>query len=301
MYFLILGSVKDIHAARIKNTLTQRGFRAEYLDTSLFPSQISISWQPRDGDGWIVLENGIKLNFKEIKSIFWRSFNNVGIPNLKDSYQRNLAYNDAMSTIRTFMQGTEINWINSWQAYQFHKEKPLQLSKVKSIGVNIPDTLITNEQASVLEFYRQRSQVIFKPVYGGAHAKFLNQDYLTEERLKLALKTAPITLQEYIPGTNIRTYCLGKKIYSAEIRSNSLDFRQDINARLIPLELPAEIEEQSFKIAAALGLKWTAIDWRLTPAGEYFFLEANPSPMFIHFEQQTNYPITSAIIDLLTL
>ncbi len=143
--------------------------------------------------------------------------------------------------------------------------------------------------------------MIFKPVYGGAHAKFLNQEYLTEERLKLALKTAPITLQEYIHGTNIRTYCIGKKIYSAEIRSNSLDFREDINARLIPLELPAEIEEQSFKIAAALGLKWTAIDWRLTPAGEYFFLEANPSPMFIHFEQETNYPITSAIIDLLAV
>ena len=93
---------------------------------------------------------------------------------------------------------------------------------------------------------------------------------------------------------------IGKRIYSAEIRSQSLDFRTDKNAQLIPLELPEEIQQQSFKIAAALELKWTAIDWRLTPAGKYFFLEANPSPMFVHFEQQTNYPITEAIINLLT-
>jgi D-alanine-D-alanine ligase-like ATP-grasp enzyme len=46
-------------------------------------------------------------------------------------------------------------------------------------------------------------------------------------------------------------------------------------------------------------LEWTAIDWRLKPTGEYVFLEANPSPMFIHFERQTNFPITQKLVNLL--
>jgi hypothetical protein len=47
-------------------------------------------------------------------------------------------------------------------------------------------------------------------------------------------------------------------------------------------------------------LEWTAIDWRLTEAGEYVFLEANPSPMFLHFEQQTGFPITQQLVQQLT-
>jgi hypothetical protein len=46
-------------------------------------------------------------------------------------------------------------------------------------------------------------------------------------------------------------------------------------------------------------LEWTAIDWCLKPTGEYVFLEANPSPMFLHFEQQTGFPITQELVKLL--
>ena len=111
---------------------------------------------------------------------------------------------------------------------------------------------------------------------------------------------SPVTLQEYIPGTNIRTYVIGNSIYSAEIRTNSLDFREDRDAKLIPIDLPESIQNQCFRIAQALYLKWTAIDWRLSPTGDYFFLEANPSPMFLYFEQQTQFPITDKLVELLT-
>lgn len=46
-------------------------------------------------------------------------------------------------------------------------------------------------------------------------------------------------------------------------------------------------------------LEWTAIDWHLKLTGEYVFLEANPSPMFLHFEQQTKFPITESLVNLL--
>ena len=138
-----------------------------------------------------------------------------------------------------------------------------------------------------------------KPVYGGAHARILTESHLEPKRLKLALSLSPVTFQEYIPGTNIRTYAISDSVYAAEIRSNSIDFREDAEAELIPVELPKAIQQQCFEIAKALYLDWTAIDWRKTPAGEYFFLEANPSPMFIHFEQKTGFPITKELVKLL--
>ena len=108
-----------------------------------------------------------------------------------------------------------------------------------------------------------------------------------------------MTIQEYIPGTNIRTYAIADSVYSAEIRSSSVDFREDLGAELIPIELPESIQKQSLAIAKSFMLEWTAIDWRVKPTGEYVFLEANPSPMFIHFERQTGFPITEKLVSLL--
>jgi glutathione synthase/RimK-type ligase-like ATP-grasp enzyme len=210
-----------------------------------------------------------------------------------------IVFNEAMSVLRTLTQAGSTIWINSWQAYQFHKEKPLQLRKVKEIGVEIPATLISNDAEQVIEFCQSQSSTIFKPVYGGTHTQLVTDFHLDPERLRLALRLSRVTIQEYIPGTNIRSYVIGNCVYSAEIRSNSIDFRADEDAELIPVELPESVRQQCSAITQALMLKWTAIDWRITPQGKYVFLEANPSPMFLHFEHQTGFPITQNLVKLL--
>jgi glutathione synthase/RimK-type ligase-like ATP-grasp enzyme len=299
MNILILGNDSDIHAAHLKEILIKTGATVDYLDTCLFPTQLCISWQPDTLTGYLTLPEGRLLNFQDIHSVFWRNFSGVEIPPLKNPEQQQVAFNDAMSTLRTLIQACPARWINSWQAYQFHKEKPLQLSKVKQIGLTIPETLISNSPEQVSEFVLARKKVIFKPVYSGAHTQFVTQEHLEPQRLNRVLSISPVTIQEYIPGTNIRSYVIGDSVYSAEIRSGCLDFREDSQAELIPIELPESVRQQCIAIARALMLDWTAIDWRLKPTGEYIFLEANPSPMFLHFERQTGFPITTKLVDLL--
>ncbi|MDJ0796502.1 MAG: hypothetical protein QNJ51_06650 [Calothrix sp. MO_167.B12] len=299
MNILILGNAGDAHAAHVKNALTQAGATANYLDTSLFPKQLQISWQPHTQLGYLTLPNGVELNIQDIKSVYWRTFSGVYIPEFKDARQQQVAYNDSMSTLRTLMQAGSTKWINSWQAYQFHKEKPLQLSKAKQVGATIPATLISNNPQQVTKFCQTYEKVIFKPVYGGAHTEFVTEAHLEPQRLNMTLSLSPVTIQEYIPGTNIRSYVIANSVYTAEIRSPSVDFREDVDAELIPIELPQSMQKLCLAIAKALMLEWTAIDWRVKPTGEYVFLEANPSPMFIHFERQTGFPITEELVKLL--
>ena len=299
MNILILGNASDAHATHIKNALIQAGATVNYLDTSLFPKQLQISWQPNTQLGYLTLPNGRELNIQNIHSVYWRNFSGVYVPELKDSRQQRVAYNDSMSTLRTPMQVGSTKWINSWQAYQFHKEKPLQLSTARQVGATIPPTLISNNPQQVTEFCQNYEKVIFKPVYGGAHTQVVTKAHLEPQRLKMTLSLSPVTIQEYIPGTNIRSYVIADSVYSAEIRSPSVDFRQDLEAELIPIELPDSIQKQCLAIAKAFMLEWTAIDWRVKPTGEYIFLEANPSPMFIHFERQTGFPITEKLVKLL--
>ncbi len=300
MNILILGNATDAHAVHLKQALTQAGVTVEYLDFRLFPTQLKIAWQPGTQQGCLKWSNDKQFALGDIHRVFWRSFASVQIPSLPDEAQHRIAFNDAMSAVRSLMQSSPSRWINSWEAYQFHKEKPLQLSKVHGIGVTIPATLISNDPEEVIQFNQAHQAVIFKPVYGGAHTQKLTASHLDPKRLNLVLKIAPATFQEYIPGTNIRSYVIGDAVYSAEIRSTALDFRTDIEADLIPIQLPEALEQQCLAITKALMLDWTAIDWRRRPNGEYVFLEANPSPMFIHFEKQTGYPITQKLVDLLT-
>ena len=299
MNILILGNSEDAHAAHLKQTLTQAGATVDYLDTCLFPTQLRLSWQPDTGVGYLTLPGGRKLNFAEIHSIFWRSFSGVNVPSLNDPDRQRIAVNDAMSAMRSLLQAIPCRWVNSWQAYQFHKEKPLQLHKAKQIGVKIPATWIGNDPEDAIAFVQSQDKAIFKPVYGGAHTQFITQEHLDPQRLNLTFSLSPVTIQEYIPGTNIRTYVIANSVYSAEIRSPSLDFREDLEAELIPVELPEFVQHQCLAITQALMLEWTAIDWRLSPRREYIFLEANPSPMFLHFERQTSFPITQELIRLL--
>ncbi|MDJ0662584.1 MAG: hypothetical protein QNJ42_24330 [Crocosphaera sp.] len=299
MNILILGNASDAHAHHLNNALTEAGATVHYLDTHLFPRQIQLSWDPCSQKGSLILPTGFQLDFQAIKSVFWRSFHSVGIPKLEDVHQQRIVFNDAMSALRVMMKACPARWINSWQAYQFHKEKPLQLQTIYQLGVAIPDTLITNNPQEVIQFVNSHPKVIFKPIYGGSHTQIVTDALLEIKRLSLALKIAPITLQTYIPGTNVRSYVIDDCVYSAEIRSGALDFREDANAQLIPIELPSMIKQQCLSIAEALFLKWTAIDWRLTPSGDYVFLEANPSPMFLHFENNTGFPITQRLVELL--
>ncbi|MBF2074660.1 MAG: hypothetical protein IGS50_12980 [Synechococcales cyanobacterium C42_A2020_086] len=300
MHVLILGNAADAHAAHIHQVLEQRGVSVAYWDTQQFPSRLCLSWQPGTRRGSLRLPNAQPLPLTEIHSVFWRSFSGVWVPQLNDPRQQVIATQDAMSALRSLMQACPGRWVNSWQAYQFHQEKPLQLGTAQQLGVAIPATLISNDPIQVSEFAQRYKRAIFKPVYGGAHTQWLTADHLNPERLRLALSLSPVTLQEYIPGTNIRTYVIGNTVYAAEIRSDALDFREDEAAQLLPLDLPDAVWQQCLAIAQAFFLTWTAIDWRRTPTGDYVFLEANPSPMFLHFEQQTGFPITDQLVALLT-
>ncbi len=299
MNVLILGDAQEYHAAHVYDALQAAGATPFYWDTQQFPSRIQLSLTPDIGTGMLHLSETVALAIQDVHAVYWRTFSGVNPPPLKDPYQQYIASQDSNSLMRSLLRFEGINWVNSWVAYQFHQEKPRQLLTVANLGVTIPKTLVSNQSQAITEFAQSCEKVIFKPVYGGAHTQYVEPEHLDPKRLALTLKISPVTLQEYIGGTNIRTYVIGDTVMSAEIRTGSVDFREDEGAEIIVLETPPEIQQQSIAIARALFLSWTAIDWRRSADGTYYFLEANPSPMFTYFEQKTGYPITQLLVEQL--
>jgi hypothetical protein len=227
---------------------------------------------------------------KHFKGIFWDS---ISLPHGDNVTQLNFS-----SWLQVFFNQRHPNWCNSWDAFQFHKTKPLQLELAKRLGAKVPDSFFGNDVKSAYKFIERYSRCIVKPIHGGKHTRLIGLDDLAE--IEQELQKQPLTIQKYIEGTNVRTYVVGTVLFSAIIESDSIDFRQDDAIKLMPIVLPKHIEKLAFTIMQSFHMQWTAIDWRRTCTGEYVFLEANPAPRFAEFERLTHYPISEYLFKLLT-
>lgn len=283
---IIIGSPEDFHARYVLENLRLQNIQAQYLDTRQYPI---ITWSPEGDNDYIILENE-KIYLKDITGIYWRWYYGVTFGT------SDIVYREKLSALESFLSSLEpISW-NSLQAVELHRKKGLQSKIMQNNGIRIPKTIVTNDKNALEEFYiNNNKNIIYKPVRGGAYTQKMKDDDLLR---KDALINCPCQLQECIDGIDIRVYAFETgEIFAGEIIANSIDFRADENAKINKHELPKKIQKDCLKILKLLGLKYSGIDIRLSNTGEYVFIEANPAPMFVHFENMTGYEITKTLIN----
>ena len=298
MTILILGANDDEHAVHMRERLCQSGADALQIDCAWFPRTMTIAFDPAEGAGEIVVPGGRTIDFDAVSAVYWRNYDGMAPANLPDAFQSHVAENDSRSLFESLLIWLPARWVNGWGAVQLHQTKPVQLAMVAQLGVPIPRSIITNAARPLLDFVGCNPRSIYKPVQGGAHTRRVSAAELKPENLE-SLRIAPVTIQDEIAGTNIRAFVAGERVLACEVRTGSLDFRDDAAPDIVPHPLPSDVEDMCRAIARTLGLVWTGIDFRLTPDGRYVFLEANPSPMFMGFEKYSGLPLTDALSDLL--
>ena len=299
---LIIGAADEPHAAYIFERLEALGESPVYFDTRRFPTQMKLAFYPGEAqNGHLQVDNkspSIPLN--AVQSVYWRYHFGIELsPSITDSFIREMAFREIDSAIGALFRSLPCLWVNSAEAIEQHRYKGFQLKLLAEAGLRIPDTLISNDPEAVKGFYhRYNGKVIYKPVRGGAHTSPVKKDDIKPDRLK-ELSKSPVQFQEMIPGVDIRVYFINGETFAAEIQSQTLDFRDDPRAPIVPIELPETVQAACVHVAEELGLLFSGIDLRRTPEQEYVFIEGNPSPMFLHFQEVTGYPIGARLIDLL--
>ena len=298
MTILILTEPDDEHAQHMRDFLQTRNRHVRFLNSTDFPGNLQVSYNPATAEGWFGFPDGERVQFTDIESIYWRSFGGVAASELPDEEQAWIAENDARGLFESLLIQLPVNFVNGFEAFRLHQTKPAALARVAELGVRSPETVLTNDPDGVIEFIERHTRCIFKPVQGGAHTRRVELQHLTDDNLD-NLRFGPVTLQEEIEGTDVRVFVAGERVLACEVRTETIDFRDDPDPVIEAVEIPDEIAEQSIAIARTLHLQWTGIDYRRTDDGEYVYFEANPSPMFIGFEQATGLPLTEALADLL--
>jgi len=176
--------------------------------------------------------------------------------------------------------------------------KPVELLIAKQEGLLTPRTLISNDPARVRAFAQEVSEVVFKPALGGSLCRPLDQQMLA--RLE-QIKASPVTFQERITGIPVRVTVVDGQIVSAvKLLSEYLDYRNDPSYQAGEItyqavDLPLEVAQACLRTIQRYGLIFSGIDLMLTPNGDYVFLEANCSPLYLDIELRAEAPITAEL------
>lgn len=196
--------------------------------------------------------------------------------------------------------------------------KAYQMSLASKCGLKIPRTIVSNSPDKLVDFSRSCGgivaiktikQRVFKKAddtYDGIYTNKITTDLLIEHREELAV--CPVMLQEYIEKSiELRVTIVGNNIFTCAIHSQDSvktmdDWRKyDFDrVRHEQYDLPKQIEDKLLLFMKVCKLNFGAIDMILTPSGDYYFLEVNPSGQYGWIESLTGMPISKAIAETLT-
>jgi hypothetical protein len=184
--------------------------------------------------------------------------------------------------------------------------KPLQLRLAETLGLRIPDTLITNDPGTAAAFIdRHRGRVVHKTLAPPRH-RFLPTKAWTESDREVLdnLVLAPTIFQETVTDCReLRITVIGDRVFAAEFHPavGLIDGRLDVQTPYHPHTLPHDVSRRLLALVRQLGLVFSTIDMKLTDDGEYVFLELNPMGQYLYVEILAGLPLTAAMAELLAV
>lgn len=180
--------------------------------------------------------------------------------------------------------------------------KPFQAQMILRAGFRTPETLITNDPDLVRDFHHRHGRIIYKSMSGvrSIVQTFEEKDY---DRLH-HIRWCPTQFQAYVEGTNIRVHTLGAEVFATAIKTDATDYRyarKQIGdyAELEATCLDDDTAERCIQLARVLELPFAGIDLKVTPDGEVYCFEVNPSPAYSYYESNTGQSISHALARML--
>jgi glutathione synthase/RimK-type ligase-like ATP-grasp enzyme len=304
---LIISAPQDVHAQAVMRELAAQGERGvRVLDFSEFPMRMSMGMRfDNNGtrDFTLTFADGARVALDDVTSVWWRRPQPFGVPpQITDPNLRHFAMSEAATAFQGMFQASRARWVNNILADTAAAHKPWQLAVAKEVHLAIPETLMTNDPAEARAFWRKHpGQVVYKQFLASYHAwretRILRDD---EQGLAEAIRLAPVIFQRYVPAVvDLRITAIGTTLLAAEAHSQSGEYQVDVrfNTSIAyrPHDLPAPVAAKLLALMRRLGLEYGAIDMRVTPAGEYVFLEINPAGQFLYVEMATGLPIAATL------
>lgn len=195
------------------------------------------------------------------------------------------------------------------------ENKPEQLRLAKSLGFNVPETVITNDVMKLSSLF-SGGDVVAKPLNhtliemdecGGSGVVFTNTISALSDIDKEALFLAPVIFQRKIHKEyDVRATVVGNKVFataidSQQFKATQTDWRHTDVERLPhkAIKLKEHDARLCIELVKKMGLRYGAIDLVKDTQGVMWFLECNPNGQWAWIQNRTGVDIAGAIVDIM--
>ncbi|WP_425399074.1 hypothetical protein [Aeoliella sp.] len=187
-------------------------------------------------------------------------------------------------------------WVNHPAHNSRASSKLEQLTTAQQLGLEIPDTLVTQDPETLRQFFHQHGgEAIVKPMASGqvrrepaeADTLVYTNQVLENDLLDLSdLSRCPTLFQALISKTSdIRITIVDSEIHAVKLLATDADGRQRCDIRrnnmndvtYQSIALPANIQSQLQCLMQRYELRFAAIDMVVDQQGSWYFLEINPN------------------------
>jgi len=303
MSVLIIAPEADLHARVVAERLEAMQVPWRIWNTAWFPSRQRVSWRPAAGT--LVEESEATFFPDTFSSIWWRRFHPPVLdPGIGDESVRRFCYGEAITLLRAVFETTGARVINEPHAERRAESKPLQLKIASELGLQIPDTIISNRRDDIVDFLSRHARCVCKPLVCDYVTTVPTRECAASDfAMASEVALAPTIVQELVEAdVDVRVTVVGTAVFPAELRRDDtnlvVDWRVKLGSTWTVHALPERVGNQLVAVTRALGLDVASFDLRRRN-GEYVFLEVNPSGQFLFLEADAGLAVSSEVATLL--
>jgi len=298
----------DEDAPAVLEALARLGADVAVVDLAAFPGLGAVAFEHGGhgaGDRWLLPRGGRPIRAADVSAVWWRRTRPPVVHPGLSAADAAYAERQTAAALGGFWASLPARFVNHpWRdAAACHKAG--QLAAAEAAGLTVPRTLVTSDPARAEGFVAALggAPAVHKPLEATPVDWHLTR-FLEGPDLEnlAAIRLAPIILQAYVPGVDVRVIAVGDRLFAAEIDARATASPQDFrgaydDCQVAPVELPQDVASGLRRLMASLGLAYGAIDLRRREDGQHLFLEVNPSGLWRFVEHRTGQPISLAIAE----
>ena len=304
---LVLTFPGNAHAQCVLDCLTRD---VEVVDLASFPNRLAVDVRLGAGEGHVTWIDGAerRVDAREFGAVWRRRLRSYELDDaLTDPTARMFARSETDEAVNGLLAATRCVWVNSPGADDAAQHKIHQLDVAVRVGLSIPETLVTSDPASARAFIESfgPGNVICKAFRNIAEAPRWTRRVSASDLANIdSVRYAPVTFQEFVPAQrDLRVTVVEDEVFAASIvvaPPFETDYRPGLpTATVEPYTLPDEVVSGLHRLMDEFGLRYGAIDMRVTPEGEHVFLEVNSGGEFLFAAERTGQPVAQAIASCL--
>jgi glutathione synthase/RimK-type ligase-like ATP-grasp enzyme len=304
---LVISHPADVHARRVLERLASWGREAVLFDIADLPdeSTLTIDYvEPSRPRVRLAHGSAGQVELTSATAVWWRRPQFVRLDAITDADALAFTHGEWHEALHGIYHLLLCPWMNPPQLDEAASRKAFQLAVASSLGMRVPDTIMTSDRDEAMRFIERHGigRTIYK-IFSATHQVWRETRLVGEDDLASldSLRLAPVIFQEYIPAVaDLRVTIVGDSMFPMAIDNRDsgyeVDFRVNLaEARTSAVELPDRVSDALRALMTQFGIVYGAVDLRLTPDGDYVFLEINPAGEFLFAEHGSGFPITDAV------